>query len=38
MFRWVKLLVQGNVCWACSSNRCGSIFDNTCTCCRNNHR
>lgn len=21
-------------CWACSMNRCGQMFENTCSCCR----
>lgn len=24
-------------CWACALGRHGAMFDNTCTCCRNNH-
>lgn len=24
-------------CWGCSLGRCGTMFDNTCACCRGNH-
>ena len=25
---------MANLCWACSLNKCGHMFDNTCSCCR----
>lgn len=37
LFRKARTKTTGsmaNICWACSLNRCGQMFDNTCSCCR----